>query len=138
MNSLNLYATPNYYVQQLFSRKRGDAVLPMKLDGIETSAAGVQSFYASATRDHQTGEIIVKAVNPGAIASTVNIQLVGLSRIEPEGKATVLTGDNLAEVNSMEAPGKISPVESKFNNAATNFTYAFPARSLTVLRIKAQ
>lgn len=136
VDSLNLYATPNYYVQQLFSRNRGDVVLPVKLDGIETSAAGAQSFYASATRDDQTGEIILKAVNPGADAKTVDLKLAGLSQIEPEGKAIVLTGDNLAGVNSMAEPGKISPVESKFENAAANFTYTFPAGSMTVLRIK--
>ena len=138
VDSLNLYATPNYYVQQLFSRNRGDEVLPVKLDGIETAASGVQNFYASATWDDQTGEIILKAVNPGAAAKTVDLKLAGLSQIEPEGKATVLTGDNLAEVNSMTSPGKISPVESKFENAAADFTYTFPARSMTVLRIKAR
>ncbi|HXI72067.1 MAG TPA: alpha-L-arabinofuranosidase C-terminal domain-containing protein [Verrucomicrobiae bacterium] len=134
VDSLNLYVTPNYYVQQLFSRNRGDVVLPVKLEGIETSAAGLQSFYASATRDDQAGEIILKAVNPGANAQTVEITLTG--SIESEGKATVLTGGSLDEVNSMAAPGKISPVESKFVNAATNFSYTFPARSLTVLRLK--
>ena len=138
VDSLNLYATPNYYVQQLFSRNRGDVVLPVKLDGIETSAAGVQSFYASATHDDKTGEIILKAVNPGAEAAAVEIKLAGLSQVEPGGKAMVLAGDNLNAVNSMAAPGKISPVESKLENAAANFTHAFPARSVTVLRIKAQ
>ncbi len=31
-DNLNSYATPNYYVQQLFSCNRGDVVLPVKLD----------------------------------------------------------------------------------------------------------
>jgi alpha-L-arabinofuranosidase len=138
VDSLNLYGTPNYYVQQLFSRNRGDVVLPVKLDGIETAASGLQNFYASATHDDRTGEIILKAVNPGADAKTVNLKLTGLSQIEPEGKATLLTGDNLSEVNSMVAPGKVSPVESKLENAAANFTYTFSPRSMTVLRIKAR
>ena len=138
VDSLNLYATPNYYVQQLFSRNRGDVVLPVKLDGIETSAAGVQSFYASAVRDNQAGEIILKVVNPGAEAAAVEIKLAGLSQVGPAGKAIVLAGDNLSAVNSMAAPEKISPIESKLENAAANFTHAFPARSVTVLRIKAQ
>jgi alpha-L-arabinofuranosidase len=30
-DNLNAYATPNYYVQQLFSQHRGDVVLPVKL-----------------------------------------------------------------------------------------------------------
>jgi alpha-L-arabinofuranosidase len=137
VNSLQLYRTPDYYVQQLFSRNRGDSVLPVKLDGVETSATGVENFYASATRDDQTDEIIVKAVNPGANAATVQIKLDGLSQVEPEGSATTLTG-GLNEVNSMDEPEKIAPVESKFEDAAGSFSYIFPAHSLTVLRIKAQ
>jgi alpha-L-arabinofuranosidase len=137
VNSLQLYKTPNYYVQQLFSCNRGDMVLPTEATGIETSATGVQNLYASATRDDKTGEVIVKAVNPEADAEPVEIKLDGLSQVEPEGEAITLAGD-LDEVNSMDEPGKISPVESKFENAAANFTYTFPAHSMTVLRIKAQ
>ena len=33
VNSLHVYATPNYYVQQLFSRNRGDVVLPTRTCG---------------------------------------------------------------------------------------------------------
>jgi alpha-L-arabinofuranosidase len=137
VNSLDVCRTPNYYVQQLFSRNRGDVVLPVKLDGMETSATGVQSLYASATRDDQTGEIILKIVNPGANSDTVEIKLDGLAQVGPEGKATTLAGD-LDAVNSMDEPEKISPVESNFEPAAADFTYTFPARSMTVLRIKAK
>jgi alpha-N-arabinofuranosidase len=135
VNSLQLYKTPNYYVQQLFCRNRGDVILPVQLDGIETSTNGVQSLYASATRDEQTGEVILKVVNPKADAGIADIKLAGVSQIESEGKSVTLTGDDFNEVNSMEAPEKISPVESKFETGATNFSYTFPPRSLTVLRI---
>ena len=138
VNSLQVCATPNYYVQQLFSRNRGDIVLPVKPGGVETSASGMPSLYASATRDDKTGEIILKAVNPAANAEPAEIELIGLSRVESEAKTITLAGDDLDEVNSMDEPGKISPVESRFENAAANFTYTFPPRSLTVLRIKAQ
>jgi alpha-L-arabinofuranosidase len=137
VNSLNIYRTPNYYVQQLFSRNRGDEVLPTQTVGIETSDSGIQNFYTSATHDDKTGEVIVKAVNPGADAEAVEIKLDGLSQIESEGEVITLTGD-LAGVNSMDEPKNISPVESKFENAAANFTYTFPPHSMTVLRIKAQ
>jgi alpha-L-arabinofuranosidase len=137
VDSLRLYGTPNYFVQQLFSRNRGDVVLPAKLDGAETSAAGIQTLYASAARDEQAHEIILKAVNAGANSQTAQIKLGGVSQIEPEGEAITLAGD-LAGVNSMDEPEKISPVESKFENAAANFAYTFPPHSLTVLRIKAQ
>ena len=69
VNSLQVCATPNYYVQQLFSRNRGDVVLPTELAGVAKSASGVEDLYASATRDDQAGEIILKVVNPGGECS---------------------------------------------------------------------
>jgi alpha-L-arabinofuranosidase len=138
VNSLNSYGTPDYYVQQLYACNRGDVVLPVQADGVETSSAGIQNLYVSATRDNATGEIILKAVNPGEIPMKAEIHLDGVLQINPEAKAIVLSGTNLDEVNSFAEPTKVSPVESKFENAATNFSYTFPARSMTVLRIKAQ
>jgi alpha-L-arabinofuranosidase len=134
VNSLQLYKTPDYYVQQIFSRNRGDVILPVKLAGVETSPAGVEALYASATRDNLREEIVLKVVNPAANALSARIKLDGVPQIEPEGKATVLAGD-LTDVNSMEEPEKISPVESTFENAAAEFSYTFRAHSLTVLRI---
>jgi len=135
VNSLELYATPNYYVQQLFSRNRGDAALPVALDGIQNSGAGRQNLYASATRDDTTGEIIIKAVNPGPVAEAAVIKLAGLTKVLSEGEAVTLSG-NLNDVNAMDGPEKLSPVNSKFENAGVNFNYTFPASSLSVLRIK--
>jgi alpha-L-arabinofuranosidase len=138
VNSLQIYKTPNYYVQQLFTCNRGDEVLPTQLAGTETSPSGIQSLYTSATRDDKTEEIILKTVNPEADARTVEVKLDGVARVEPEGASTFLTADNLNAINSMDEPETVSPIESKFENAAADFSYTFPARSLTVLRIKAQ
>jgi alpha-L-arabinofuranosidase len=136
VNSLQVYATPNYYVQQLFSRNRGDVVLPVKLEGIVKSASGVESLYSSATRDENAGEIILKVVNPGAEVEAVEINLTGANALSTATKI-VLAG-NLEDVNSMQLPKNISPVESNLENVAANFTCTFPARSVTVLRIKAK
>ena len=136
VNSLKVCTTPNYYVQQLFSCNRGDVMLPVKLEGVETSASGMQNLYASATRDDRTGEVILKAVNPEANAEAVEIKLDGPSSVESVAKAVTLAGDRPDEVNSMDQPGQILPVESKVEDAGADFTCTFPARSMTVLRIK--
>ena len=138
VHSLQVYATPSYYVQQLFCKNRGDEILPLKLTGIETSATGVQSLYASTTLDAQTEEIILKVINPGAQDESADIQLDGGVQVQSEGTAMVLSNDNLDAVNSMDEPKKVAPVESNFENAAANFNHVFPAHSMTVLRIKLQ
>lgn len=137
VNSLDVYETPDYYVQQLFSCNRGDVVLPTKLAGIETSDAGRQNLYASATRDEQAGEIILKIVNPEDTAEAVQINLPGTKNISSVAMKYVLAGGP-DEENSMEQPRHVSPVESAVDNASANFSCDFQAHSVTVLRIKTQ
>ena len=137
VNSLNLYETPDYYVQQLFCLNRGDEVLSAQLDGIDTSASGIQSVYASATRDEQAEEVILKVVNPGDAAQNIQINLAGVKNVAPEAVEFVLAGSSDDE-NSMDQPEHIAPVKSSIENAASNFSCNFQPHSLTVLRIKAQ
>ena len=137
-DSLHTYATPNYYVQQMYSCNRGDAVLPVKLDGVVIAPDGGQNLYASATHDDATGELILKTVNPGANAQTMDIKLNGWSQVQPEGRAIVLTGANLAGVNSLAEPTAIAPVTSNLGNVAASFSHTFPPYSMTVLRLKGQ
>ena len=59
-DNLRSYGTPNYYVQKLFSTSRGTHLLDMKLDG--EPAIGQNGIYASAVKDENTGEIILKTV----------------------------------------------------------------------------
>ena len=134
VNSLQVCTTPNYYVQQLFSRNRGDVVLPTQLAGVVKTASGVEDLYASATRDDQAGEIILKVVNPGGEAQTADINLHG-ANVSAVATKIVLAG-NLEDVNSMESPQTISPVESKLKNVTDHFSCEFSPHSMTILRFK--
>jgi alpha-L-arabinofuranosidase len=137
VNSLQTYATPNYYVQQLFARNRGDGILPVTLKDITTNETGIQSLYASATHDDTAGEIILKVVNPTDADQAAQIALNGASSSSPDASETVLAGKP-GDENSMVQPGTISPVHSELEHASTNFSAQFQAHSLTILRIKAQ
>ena len=137
VDSLNVCRTANYYVQQLYSCNRGDVVLPVQCDGVKVSSAGAESLYASATRDNAAGEIILKVVNPGAAATTVGIHLDGVAQVAPTATATVVTGHSSDDFNTINHREKVTPVTSKLDIAATNFSYPFAPRSVTVLRIKA-
>ena len=134
VNSLQVLRTPDYYVQQLFSRNRGDVVLPTQLEGIVKSATGVEALYASATRDDQAGEIILKVVNPGGNVQTADINLHG-ANVSAAATKIVLAG-NFGDENTMESPQTVSPVESKLKNIAANFPCEFAPHSMTILRIK--
>lgn len=137
VDSLNICKTPNYYVQQLFSCNRGDEVLPVQLDGIETSDTGVQNLYASATRDDNAGEVILKIVNPRHEQQSVHIVLAGAQNVSSDAAEIVLSGEPNAE-NKLDEPNQIYPVKSSVDNAADRFSCNFEPNSFTVLRIKTQ
>jgi len=138
VDSLRVYKTPNYYVQQLFSRNRADVVLPTQLGGIGEPGSSGQPLYVTATRDDKTREIILKAVNREHTAVDADINLVGASGVKPECDSIVLSGADPDGVNSFDEPARISPVETRLNGAASRFGHSFPPCSLTVLRIGLQ
>ena len=138
MDSLRVYGTPSYYVQQLFSLNRGDTVLPVGLAGVEAPPSQIQRLYASAASDGPTHEIILKVVNPGDAPTTAQIVLAGLEKVILDAKCTVLAGANMSDVNSFDEPRKISPVESLFHPAGPTFPWTFAPHSFTVLRVGAK
>jgi len=130
VDSLHVYRTPNYYVQQLYSLNHGDVVLPVKLN----SPPGAKLF-ASATRDNASGEIILKVVNGDNTPAAVQLNLAGMGKAASEAKLTVLAGEPNDE-NSFADPQKISPKESILNISSPSFQHKFPANSFTILRLK--
>ncbi len=133
VNNLNVSLTPDYFVQQLFSRNRGDEVLPM-----EISDTPGQKFFANAVLDDESGEIILKVVNGGDQPADVAIKLAGSKSEDVEGKAIVLTGTNLHDENKIGHPAAVKPVESALAVSGGNFTHTFQPWSLTILRVKTQ
>lgn len=133
-DNLRSYGTPNYYVQQLYSRNRGDRVLPVRLAGALPTDKEKPRFYATATRDEQAGEMILKVVNATAAPVEAAIQLDGTRKLGSKATQTVLAGA-LADENSLATPTKVAPVTTSFKVGSPRFNHSFPAYSLTVLRV---
>jgi alpha-L-arabinofuranosidase len=131
LDNLNIFGTPNYYVQKMFARNRGDAVLPVQL---ETKSGKLH--FASATHDEASGEVIVKIVNGEPETAAVRLNVTGLAHLPNQARITVLTSPNQLDENSLPEPTKISPLEHTQKIAAGKFLHHVPAYSLTVLRIK--
>jgi alpha-L-arabinofuranosidase len=142
VNNLAVVATPNYYVQQLFSRNRGDQVLPTRIQVSPERASEPGStpprFFASATRENAAGEIILKVVNAANSANDAEIRLDGASSVGPRARAIVLTSASAAAVNSFDQPNNVVPLESVIENASSHLNLTFPAHSLTVIRLSAR
>jgi alpha-N-arabinofuranosidase len=131
-DNLRVFGTPNYYVQQLYCRNRGDVVLPIKCSPDSETGSG-SKLYASAVRDKD--EIILKLVNPAAERHEIAIQLEGADSVKPGATAVVLAGKNLADENSLDAPTNISPRTVTMKVTSPRFNQAVPAYSMMVLRV---
>ena len=95
------------------------------------------AFYTASSRDTQSGDIILKAVNFSAMPQTMKIALDGAQGLSKTAIAQVLTGLP-SDQNSIENPRKIAPQTVTMNNVGPNFTHEFPAYSVTVVRFKAR
>jgi alpha-L-arabinofuranosidase len=129
-DNTNIYPTPNYYVQKMFSTNQGD----LYFDNVITKNEKDSTLAASCVQDSKTGDVIVKLVNAGKKPNTVSIVLSGFSRILNDAEQTLITGNADAE-NTFENPKNVVSVKSTFK-VSSNFEYETPAMSLTVIRIK--
>jgi alpha-L-arabinofuranosidase len=95
------------------------------------------TLYAAASRDDATGDIILKVVNVHSKPLTTNLTIKGVTGIDPKATVEVLTGQP-DDQNTVDQPTKIIPEQEQINNAGRLFTHAFPAFSVSVMRLKAR
>jgi len=127
-DGLSSYATPAWWVQHLFSTKRGNIYIPTDSDGTPNS------FFHSAALNNATNTVIIKVVNNGENAVPVVTDLMGTCSTLG-GMVTVLTGARF-DSNSLEEPMNISPVEATFTTRTNTFNFNAPAYSLTIFEIQ--
>ncbi|HEX9150845.1 MAG TPA: alpha-L-arabinofuranosidase C-terminal domain-containing protein, partial [Flavobacterium sp.] len=131
-NNLQAFGSANYYVQQLFSTNKGTDLIAITKDG--KPVTGQNNLFASAVKDVNTKEVILKLVNTAAAAQEVNIDLKG-SKLASKGTIITLTSPNLQDENSFADPKKISPTEHDLKLKGEKVHTSLPAYSVTVLKI---
>ncbi|MFV8338847.1 alpha-L-arabinofuranosidase C-terminal domain-containing protein [Flavobacterium sp. LB3P21] len=132
-NNLEAYGSANYYVQKLFATNRGTDLIAITKDG--KPVTGQNNLFASAVKDLNTKEVIVKLVNTSATAQGVNVDLKG-TKLQAKGTIITLTSPNLQDENSFANPKKISPTENGFNLKGDKAQTSLPPYSVTVLKLK--
>lgn len=128
-DALSAYGSPSYYAFQMFSRNIGDEIL-------STAPAGT-TVQGSATRDSQTGEIILKLVNPQPTDETLNIKIQDVVALASTATAITLSGSP-EDTNSINRPRNVVPVTTTVRGVKPQFTYTLPANSIVVLKLKAR
>ncbi|MBP2631356.1 MAG: hypothetical protein H6Q70_1984 [Firmicutes bacterium] len=94
-------------------------------------------LYFVTSKDNESGDIIMKVVNPNDEDEKTVIKIKGVEKIIG-GTASVLTSNNIADENSFANPSKVAPVDSRFVSCgeSNQFNYIFSKNSVTVLRLK--
>lgn len=133
-NNLQSYASPNYYVQQMYSLNKGSQVVPIVLNN--KVIAGQDSLYATACIDQATSELIIKLVNSSSAKQIITLSLDGVKKMAGMAKIIELKSDYLNNTNSFAQPEKIAPKESEIFINKSKFNLTADAYSFLVLRIK--
>lgn len=132
-NNLESYGTANYYVQKLFSNNRGtDLISITEEDGPLT---GQSDLYASAVKDANTNELIIKVVNTAKTAQEIDLDFEG-AKVAGKAMSYTLRSDDPEAVNSFESPKGISPVEAEISLSKGRLRTAVPAEALVVYKVK--
>jgi alpha-N-arabinofuranosidase len=126
-DNLRSYGTPNYYVQQIFSRNVGTRILAV-------SPQVDSGLYSLASLDERTHELVVTAVNTTAQARAADIKLDGVNPAATAQVTTLQSADLKAE-NSFDQPTAVAPTSSSIQVKAAVLSVQLPAQSVTVYRI---
>lgn len=141
-NNAEVYGTPNYYVQQMFSNHLASSVLPASInmrsgESYEAGRGGKQGeepFYFIAGRDEKTDEIILKIVNANDYTVNASIEIKGKT-IAPQGTKLSLQADMVVE-NSFAEPEAVLPKEQAVDGLSNIFTLELAKQSITIFRLK--
>jgi alpha-L-arabinofuranosidase len=129
-DALSSFGSPSYYAQVIFGSYHGDEIPQTATTGDDLR------FFYSVTRKSDTGEIFVKLVNANSETKPVSIVLDGAPDVKKIAKVVTLRASTLAATNSVDRPGRILPIESRFERAGSQFTYDMPPYSIQVIRLE--
>ncbi|TWT85018.1 Extracellular exo-alpha-L-arabinofuranosidase precursor [Planctomycetes bacterium CA13] len=98
----------------------------------------IAQLFAIGSVDNDSGETIVKIVNPTAKSVEVDVDLAGAELASDTCQVITLAADNPEAENSIAEPKHVAPQTSTETVSGARFTREFPAWSFTVMRLKTQ
>ena len=105
-------------------------------EAVDQPAAQPDPIYATASRDLQSGDIIMKIVNFSSADKTLGLNLPGAKDVKSTAQAFTIAGEP-DDVNTIDAPTRIAPKAITITGVSDRFTHTFPAHSVTVVRVNA-
>ncbi len=132
-DNLKSFATPNYYVQQLYSVNKGTDVVPVTLNN--QTVTGQNGAFSSAVLDAKTHELVIKIINTTKTAQSANFVVKGTKGLKATGILTTLQSNNLDAVNSLSGD-IVSPKKQSITIANNSIKLNLKPYSFNVIRVK--
>ncbi|NBH09323.1 LamG-like jellyroll fold domain-containing protein [Amycolatopsis sp. SID8362] len=123
------YASPSYWVQQMFSSTLGKQIVTSRLN----QGSPLRQVVNVTTKNGRK-TFTVKLVNPTGQVQTARLALTGVTAVDGTGTLTTLTGDPAGR-NSLAAPAAIVPQTREITGLAATSKLTLPANSVTTLVI---
>jgi alpha-L-arabinofuranosidase len=128
------YATPSYYVQQMFAQNKGTHTVPITENN--TAVTGSDSIWASAAIDETTNEIIIKIVNASANNKTKTVYIPGLKSKDYKGTVTTLASNDPSAENNIASPLAVQPIKGTVKARHKTLSLSLPPYSFNVIKLK--
>lgn len=129
LDAAGSYGSPSYWVQRMFSNNLGKRVLGSSL----SSGSALKQVVTSTTSGGRT-TFYLKVVNPSHQLQSARVGFTGVSKLDATYTRTVLTGEPSAR-NTLVKPTTLVPTTSNVAGLTNGKLLAFPADSVTVLKI---
>ncbi|WP_448003027.1 alpha-L-arabinofuranosidase C-terminal domain-containing protein [Agromyces bauzanensis] len=113
------------------------STIELYLDGVlqltytEPSAKGL---YQVVTHDEETGDTVLKVVNPTGATARTAVLVTGGLQVADEVAVTEMVGAP-GDTNTKADPEHLVPVDREWDGGGNEFTYDFPAYSITFLTL---
>jgi alpha-N-arabinofuranosidase len=134
VDNLRSYGTANYYVQKLFSLNKGTEVVPVLSDNQVVS--GKDGYYASATLDQKTNELILKVVNSSKNKQACEFKIEGAAKVNSSALLTVLSSSDLKTENTFDKPDAVIPVTNQVSIKNKVLKLTLSPYSVNIMRVK--
>ena len=132
-DNLRTVATPNYYVQKLFSNNKGTDVVKILQDG--NVITGKDSLYASSVIDKKANQLIIKLVNISSSAQLVELNIDGLKLAKSNASLSQLSANDLYSYNKLDELDKLAPVEKTFEVRSNKIDHQLAPYSVNVIKL---
>ena len=129
-NNLEVLATANYQIQQLFSHHKGTDLLRISYQS--KPVIGQEGLFASAVKDEKSNSIIIKLVNTKSESASISIS--GIVSSKPNAQLLQLFAKPEAE-NSFANPLAISSVTKKVEPKDGKLELRLPEYSVSLIKM---